>query len=72
MNSVRSLHIDAPGVIETRTAGDDGSYRYRYDGLYLLQRSGGKYFLIRHGWNDGTGRLVLVPDNDSVRLDFGR
>lgn len=72
VHSVHDLHITAPYVSETRIAtGEAGSFQYRYEGLYLLQRSGGKYFLVSDGWDEGRGRLIPVPDNESIRLDFG-
>jgi hypothetical protein len=68
--SSKRLYLTAPGVTETALSGPENSYRYRYDGLYLLQRSGGKYFLLSDGWNDNHGKLLVVLDNESVRLDF--
>lgn len=65
------LHIEASGVSETMLAGPGSKYGYRYDGLYLLQRSGEKYFLLNDGWTGGAGRLVILPDDDSIRLEFG-
>jgi hypothetical protein len=66
------LHIEAPDVTETRIEGpEESTFRYRYEGLHFLQRSGDKYFLLTDGWTDGEGRLVLVPDSQDVRLEFG-
>jgi hypothetical protein len=59
-------------VTETRLEGDESRYAYRYDGLYLLQRSGDKYFLVTNVWENGewAGRLVVLPDDDTIRLEF--
>lgn len=65
------LHTDAGGVTESSIDGTDAAFNFRYDGLYLLQRSGGKYFLLSDGWSAGEGRLVVVPDTDAARLEFG-
>jgi hypothetical protein len=66
------LHIEAPDVTETRITGqEETTFRYRYEGLYFLQRSGDKYFLLTDGWDRDEGRLVLVPDSQDVRLEFG-
>lgn len=67
------LHIAGQGVTELALPGPDNKYGYRYDGLYLLQRSGEKYFLLTDGWRNGMppGRLVVVPDDDTIRLEFG-
>jgi hypothetical protein len=66
------LHITSPGVTETVLVGEDGRYAYRYDGLYLVQRSGDKYFLVSNAWESGqwAGRLVVLPDDGTVRLEF--
>jgi hypothetical protein len=66
------LHIQAPDVIERLVEGqEDTTFRYRYEGLHFLQRSGTKYFLLTKGWKDGSGRLVLLHDSQDVRLEFG-
>jgi hypothetical protein len=66
------LHINSPGVTETALVGDDSRYTFRYDGLHLLQRSGDKYFLVTNVMENGVwaGRLVVLPDDDTVRLEF--
>jgi hypothetical protein len=68
------LHVEGSGVTETALSGQGSVYGYRYDGLYLLQRSGDKYFLLTDGWQDdpSQGRLVVLPDDESIRLEFGR
>ncbi|GIF85624.1 hypothetical protein Cba03nite_69730 [Catellatospora bangladeshensis] len=69
--SMRRLPMSTDRVRETPTPGPEPGYGYRYDGLFLLQRSGDKYFLLTDGWADGQGRLVVLPDSDSIRLEFG-
>lgn len=69
--SVERLHVSAPGVTERDIGGPDSAYRYLYEGLYLLQRSGRKYFLLTDGWSERRGRLVVLADTESVRLEFG-
>ena len=72
--SVTNLHLDGPGVTTERlgvSEGVDGEYGYRYSGLYLLQRSGDKYFMLNDGWDEGRGRLVVLPDNSDIRVEFG-
>ena len=82
--SAARLHLEGEGVVETvlgddpadegdaeGAAGGDSAYRYRYEGLYLLQRSGGKYFLLTDGWHQDRGRLVILADGEAIRLEFG-
>jgi hypothetical protein len=69
--SVTNLHLEGPGVTTSRIGAVEGEFRYRYSGLYLLQRSGEKYFLLTDGWAQNEGRLVVLPDSDSIRVEFG-
>jgi len=69
--SAEGLHIQATGVEETPLEGADSAYRFRYEGLYLLQRSGNKYFLLTDGWQNDRGRLLIITDSESIRLEFG-
>jgi hypothetical protein len=69
--SAERMQIDAFGVDEATLEGSGSAYRYRYDGLYLLQRSGDKYFLLTDGWESDSGRLLVLTDNESIRLEFG-
>jgi hypothetical protein len=69
--SEKRLQLDGSDVAETELTDPEAAYRYRYDGLFLLQQSGGKYFLLTADWSPGNGRLVALPDDDSIRLEFG-
>jgi hypothetical protein len=67
------LHISGPGIMERPLVGANSRYAYSYDGLYLLQRSGDKYFLVTKEWSQSghwAGRLVVLPDDNTIRLEF--
>ena len=66
--SDRRLYL--PGVSESALSG--GGYRFRYTGLRLLVRSAGKYLLIPEGWSRESGVVVLLNDDDSMRVEFTR
>jgi hypothetical protein len=68
--STRRLYISSSGVSETALSGD--GYRFRYTGLRLLVRSGGKYFLIPDQWSRATGVVVVLADDANSRVDFTR
>jgi len=69
--STKDLHITGPGV-RTKTFTDkNAAYEFEYSGLYLLQRSGDKYFLLTTGWDTDDGRLIVLADNPSIRVEFG-
>lgn len=55
------------GLNETRLDVDGKVIPYRYDGAYLLQRSGGSYFFLTGNWAEGQGRLIALPEQSGVR-----
>jgi hypothetical protein len=58
------------GVPETRFNSRDSAYAFRYTGLRLLVRSGGKYFLLPYDWSREHGVAIVLPDTDEVRMEF--
>jgi hypothetical protein len=70
--SGKDLQLELPGVEETRLSGTDSAYVFRYDGLRLLSKSGEKYVVINRGWDRRTGRVVLIRDDASTRMEFAR
>jgi hypothetical protein len=71
--SPKRLALGAPGVIESAVAEPDtSSFGYRYTGLRFLQRAGGRYFLLSDGWMLTSGTVTVLPDDDSVRMEFTR
>ena len=69
--SAKRLALAGPdGVTETAVAGTDGAYRYRYTGLRLLFRSGGKYLLLAEHWTRADGRTFIIDDTADLRLEF--
>jgi hypothetical protein len=69
--SAGQLQIQGPGVEERRVAPDESLFTHQYAGLYLLQRSGGKYFIVTDGWTEGDGRLLVLTDSATFRIEFG-
>jgi hypothetical protein len=45
-------------------------YRFRYDGLRLLPQSGDQYLLLPATWSRRNGVAILIPRNDSLRLEL--
>lgn len=66
------LGIDVPGVKEATTGDAGAMYRYRYTGLRLLIHADRRYFLLPDNWSRTNAVAVVVPDNDTVRVDFVR
>jgi len=50
-----------PGVVESRCAGDDPAYGYRYDGLKLIMQAADRYVFIPHNWTPGGGPRWSCP-----------
>lgn len=69
--SPKNLEITAPGVVVTAFHDPDSAYGFRYSGLRLLQRSGGKYFLLPDGWSPDKRIVLVIPDDGTVRFEFG-
>jgi hypothetical protein len=59
-------------VVETKLGEGDSAYLYRYDGLRLLQVSGGHYFLISQSWTTADRRVVVISTSDPYRVEFSR
>jgi len=68
--SKERLAVSAPNVLES-SAGTTAAPLYRYSGLRLLVVSGGRIFLLNDGWTLNDGRVVVLPDNGSVRVEYG-
>jgi len=68
--SPERLHIDAPGAQEERLPPKQSMYKYRYVGLRLLEHTGGHHFLVSDEWSPQYGVVVMLADDDPVRLEF--
>ncbi|MGI5330245.1 hypothetical protein [Actinomadura nitritigenes] len=70
--SQHGLSMSAQNVRETRCKGPESAFRYRYDGLKLVIRSGDQYFLLPAAWRPDSGTAFLIPRDSSLRLEFRR
>jgi hypothetical protein len=68
----RRNNLDVDGVRETRLDGTDSAYRFRYDGLRLLMRSGDNYFLLPEGWTPQGGTAIILKDDPTWTLVLAR
>lgn len=68
--SPHPLDIGVDAVREVRL-GTAEEPRYRYDGLRLLTASGGRLFFLHDGWKVQEGKVVVLPDDGSVRVEYG-
>jgi len=70
--SEHSLNMTAEGVRGVRCRDPEAAYQYRYDGLALVLQSNDQYVLVPKAWSRGDGVAMVLPRNDSVRLEFMR
>ncbi|MFZ3559951.1 hypothetical protein [Streptomyces sp. BH055] len=68
--SERDLALHEPGVRQLRCDVGKSGYAYRYEGLVLVLQSAGQYVLVPRNWTPATGVALVLPRNDSVRLEF--
>jgi hypothetical protein len=68
--SQSDLGIEAPGVVSEKSPGGEATFNHRYEGLRLLVRSDDKYFLIPDDWSHDDGVTLVLPDDDSLRVEF--
>lgn len=68
--SQHDLKLVAPSVVAETMPGEGSDFRYRYTGLHLLQRTGGRYFLVPQDWSPATSPLIVLRDEASLRVEF--
>jgi len=68
--SATRLAVGAPNVSE-QVLGTKTEPLFKYQGLRLLVLSGGRFFFLEDGWTLQHGTVVILPDNDSIRVELG-
>jgi hypothetical protein len=68
--AAQRLEIRGPGVTVDVIEGPDSRYRFRYNGLCLLVKPPARYILLPLGWQKGRDSTVIIPDDDSIRIDI--
>ena len=68
--SATDLHLEVPGLKIDQACDSQQICQYRYDNLKFLVRSRDRYFLFPSPWDSKTSRVIVLPDNDSIRVEF--
>jgi hypothetical protein len=58
----------AEGGVKEQTLGSSSAYRFRYHGLYLLERSKDRYVLLA----EEADRVIVLRETDPLRFEFRR
>jgi hypothetical protein len=66
--SGKDLRLSGSGVVTVPMPDPTAAYQFRYIGLYLLERSGDRYFFI----TDHPGRVIILRETENVRMEFTR
>jgi hypothetical protein len=69
--SLKPLGSGADAINEVKLGTGDAAL-YRYDGLRLLVLRGRRSFFLHEGWTARDGTVLVLPDDDSVRIEFKR
>ena len=64
------LQLDGPGVQVAPLGADGDRYRFQYSGIRTLIRTKQALLLIPVGWQRGSDRVFVVPDDGSSRVDI--
>jgi hypothetical protein len=66
-----SQNLNLPDAVGERVcSGKDTAYRYRYDGLKLVLRSGDMLVFLPDGWRRDDGAAIVMPRTTTVRFEF--
>lgn len=70
--SPKRLELRGIGVREEALAEESSEYAFRYEGLRLLIRSNGRFFLLPTGWSTSGGVTIVLRDREDLRVEFVR
>ncbi|MDO9301159.1 MAG: hypothetical protein Q7T89_07240 [Anaerolineales bacterium] len=67
--SQKPLMLEGAGITTETISEDPDTFRYRYQGLRFLVRSGGKYFLLPNLWKKDVSFAIILSESDSIRVE---
>ena len=68
--STERIALTGHGVVVNEIRQFGSKYQYRYGGLRLFRYTRDRYILLPVGWQKGRDSISIIPDNDTVRIDF--
>lgn len=71
-DGARDLLLRGGGSCHFRVPVKDSAYGYRYAGLRLFHRAGGKVSVVPREWSPQHGTLYQLEQSESVRIEYVR
>lgn len=68
--STERIALQGPGIVVADITQPGAKYHYKYTGLRLLARSPDRFLLLPSEWKQGHDHVLLLRDNDSIRVDL--
>lgn len=68
--STERIALTGHGVVVNEIRQFGSKYQYRYRGLRFFRYTRDRYILLPVGWQKGRDSIFIIPDNDTVRIDF--
>ena len=67
--SQKPLMLEGAGITVETISEAPETFRYRYQGLRFLVRSGGRYFLLPELWEKDVSFSIILSESDSIRVE---
>lgn len=68
--STERITLNGHGITVSEMTQAGTKYHYRYTGLRLLARAPDRFLLLPARWQYGRDRVLVVRDDDSIRIDI--
>ena len=68
--SEQRLAISGTGVTVSEITQSDSKFKFQYNGLRLLIKAPGRYLLIPNQWRRGYDSVIIIPEDDAMRIDI--
>lgn len=68
--STDRIALQGSGIIVSEIAQPGTKYHYEYTGLRLLASPPGRFLLLPSKWQKGRDRVLVLRDNDFIRVDI--
>ncbi len=67
--SQKPLLLEGVGITVEEIGSGQDTFHYKYQGLRFLVRSGGRYFLMPHIWENDVSYAIILAESDGIRIE---